>query len=105
MEGVGNDPDGARKLFLDYHYACPKLLAILEVELNVLSGVIFRKNRRGFAGKDYNLTIPRGCERGTFKRLYNIHFHIFATLCKDSKTLQFISSLRKLENRSHLTER
>ena len=28
--GVGNDPDGARKLFSDNCYACPEILAILE---------------------------------------------------------------------------
>ena len=36
--GVGNDHDVARKIFLDHHYACPKLRAIYEEELNVLVG-------------------------------------------------------------------
>ena len=95
--GVGNDTDGARKMFLDNRYACPEILAILEEDLNFLVGGTCWKNRKGFPGKCDRLTLSRGCERGTFKRLYNFRFHILAAQWKDPKTLQFISSIRKLE--------
>ena len=36
--GVGNDHDGARKMFLDHRYECPRILAILEEYINVLAG-------------------------------------------------------------------
>ena len=49
--GVGNDSDGARKMFLDYRNVCPKLLDILEEELNVISGGTCWNNRKGFTGK------------------------------------------------------
>ena len=100
VAGLGDYPNGARKLFSDHHYECPEILAILEEDLNVLAGGKCWNNRKGFPGKDDNITLPRGCERGTSKRLYNRGFHIVATRWKDSKTIQFISSLRKLEKKN-----
>ena len=41
-----------------------------------------------------------GGEKGTSKCLYNCRFRIVSTRWKDSKTLQFISSLRKLEKQN-----
>ena len=35
---VGNDSNGAKKLFLDHCYAYSKILAILEEEINLLAG-------------------------------------------------------------------
>ena len=55
-----------------------------------------RKNRKVFQGKNDNITLPRGCERGTFKRLYNSCFCLVVTLWKDLKTLQCIRSLKKI---------
>ena len=95
--GVGNDHDGARKMFLDHSYACPKILAILEDGLNVITGGTCRKNNKGLPGKYDNLNLPKGCEMGGFKRIYNLHLCLVATQCKYSNTILFISSLSKLE--------
>ena len=64
---------------LDHRYACPELLAILEEELNVLAGGTCQKNRKGFPVKYNHITLPRGCEWGTLKCLYNCCLHIVAT--------------------------
>ena len=63
----------------------------------MLAGGTCRKNRKVFPGKCDFLILPKGCERDDFKRLYNRRFRLVAIRCKYSKTLQFISSLRKLE--------
>ena len=55
------------------------------------------KNRKGLPVKFDYLTLLRDFERETFKWLYNRRLRIFSTRCKDSKTLQLISSLSKLE--------
>ena len=94
---MGNDPNGARKMFLDHSYACPKILAILEDGLNVITGGTCRKNNKGLPGKYDNLNLPKGCEMGGFKRIYNLHLCLVATQCKYSNTILFISSLSKLE--------
>ena len=96
MAGVINDPDGARNMFFD-RFACPEILAILVEEINVLVDSTCWKNRKGYPRKDDGLTLPRGRERGTFKRFYNSCFHLVATRWKYSKTLKFTSSIRKLE--------
>ena len=75
------------KCVLDNRHACPELLAILEEDLNVLAGGKCRKNRKVFPLKDYCLTLPRGCEKGIYKCLYNFCFHLVDTQWKDSKTL------------------
>ena len=82
---------------LDHRYACPELLTILEEELNILAGNTREKTRKYFPVKHNCLNLLRSCERGTFKHIYNCCFRIVATRWKDSKTLQFISILRKLE--------
>ena len=79
-------------------------MAILEEDINVLSGGTCQKNRIGFPGKDDHLTLLRGCEMGTFKRLYNFRFHLVAARWKYSKTLQFIISLSKLEKQKSPNE-
>eukprot|EP00957_Ditylum_brightwellii_P138051 10524783-Ditylum_brightwellii.AAC.1 len=53
-----------------------------------------QKNRKGFLGNDEHLNMPGGAERGDFKRLYNRCSHMASTRWKDSKVLQFISTLR-----------
>ena len=50
LTGGGNDPGVARKIFLDHRYVCPKLMAVLEEDLNVLAGRTFRKNWEGLPG-------------------------------------------------------
>ena len=84
-------------MFLFNLYACPELLAILEEELNVIAGGTCRHNMKCFSLKDCFLTLLMGCKRGTPKCIYNCCFCIVATQWKNTKTLQFISSLRKLE--------
>ena len=72
---------------IDYCYVCPKILAILEEEINFLVGSACHNNREGLPGKYSRLNIPRVCERVTFTFLYNHHFFIISTQWKDSKTL------------------
>ena len=92
---IANDHFGVRIIFLKHWYACPELFEILSEDLNLILGGTYRKNRIGFPGNDELLTLTKVVERGTYWRLFNRHFLIVATSWKDSKTLQFISILRK----------
>ena len=65
----------------------------------MLAGGTCRNNSQCPPLKCDHINLPRECERGTSKRHYNRFFHIFATQWKYSQTLQFISSLRKLEKK------
>ena len=54
-----------------------------------------QKNIIGFPGDDERLTLIKGADRGTYRWIYNRLLNFVAKVWKESKTLQFIISLRK----------
>ena len=84
-------------MFLENRYACPKILTILEEELNVIAGGTCWKNRKDFPGEYDHLTITRISERVILKLLYNDFLHLDDTQWNDYKTLQLIRSIMKRE--------
>eukprot|EP00957_Ditylum_brightwellii_P112093 8546947-Ditylum_brightwellii.AAC.1 len=92
--GIANDPKCICILYTDSRYACPELFAGLQEGLNLLAAGTCWKSMKGFPGKDEHVIVPHGAERGDTKRLHYRCFNTVAMRWKDSKVLQFMSTLR-----------
>jgi len=85
-------PEGYRYLASDNKYNCNELLGILRDKCRVYGGGTCRKRRRGFDADQLNM-VKSSTERGDFKLLYDAKNEIINGQWRDSKVVNFASSV------------
>ena len=92
QSGIGLDPDGKRRIFMDNRYTCAQLLVLLREQYGILGSGTTRANRIGWPKEEMNLS--KSDERGTSKVLYDKRNEILVTQWVDNKVVSCTSTLQ-----------
>ena len=92
QSGIGMDPDGKRRMFMDNRYTCAQLLVLLREQYGILGSGTTRANRIGWPKDQMNLS--KSDERGTSKVLYDKRNEILVTQWVDNKVVSCTSTLQ-----------
>lgn len=91
QSGIGNDPDGMRRLFMDNRYTAAPLFILLRERFDILCAGTTRKNRIGWPKDQMNM--PKSAPRGSNMVLYDKTNKVLVLQWKDNKVVSCTSTL------------
>ena len=92
QSGIGNDPNGIRRLYMDNCYSCAALFILLREKFDILCAGTVRVNCQGWPKQ--LMTLTKSAKRGTTLRKYDATNKILCLQWMDNKIVSLTSSLQ-----------
>ena len=91
QSGIGNDPNGIRRLYMDNRYTCAALFILLHEKFDILCAGTVCVNSHGWPKQ--LMTLTESTKRGTTLRKYDATNKILCMQWMDNKVVSLTSSL------------
>ena len=91
QSGIGNDPNGIRRLYMDNRYTCAALFILLHEKFDILCSGTMHVDCHGWPKQ--LMTLTKSAKRGPTLRKYDATNKILCMQWMDNKVVSLTSSL------------